>query len=539
MVLRMARPWKQPSSGIYYVRGRIPRDVLSKARGHTLTLPQEAGGSAISLGARSEHVKASLRTREPAIAKQRHSAALAYLERYWQALRSGPRHLTQKEIVALAGEVYRWLAEGAEDEPGPASLWERVLRLSREIQDGKHGVPDLLIKPTPDLVRQGALNLAYGPIADGLLTSKALVVDEESRSRLTQELQRGIDQAAGKLKRNAEGDFRPDPMADRFPDWPKEKRATRAQVTITQVFEGWEREARAANKTAKTIKEYRSLIVRLKAFLGHDDAGRVTEADLIRWKDHRLAEGKSLKTIAHSDLACFKAVFGWARANRLIESNPAKDIRLKPGRKVQEREERGFTAAEARKILTAALSYKAAERELPETASAKHWVPWLCAYTGARVGEISQLRKQDIRREGNCWIALITPEAGAVKNKRARVVVLHPHLIELGLPRFVQSARGPYLFTTAEDKQQAVVRIRAVKNRLAAFARSIVADPRVAPNHGWRHRFITVAREAEIADRVIYAITGHAPRNVGDQYGDVTLKAQARALAKFPRYAVG
>lgn len=42
MVLRMARPWKQPGSGIYYVRGCIPRDVLSKARGHILTLPQEA-----------------------------------------------------------------------------------------------------------------------------------------------------------------------------------------------------------------------------------------------------------------------------------------------------------------------------------------------------------------------------------------------------------------------------------------------------------------------------------------------------------------
>lgn len=39
----------------------------------------------ISLGAKAEHVKASLRTREPAIAKQRHAAALAYLKRYWQA----------------------------------------------------------------------------------------------------------------------------------------------------------------------------------------------------------------------------------------------------------------------------------------------------------------------------------------------------------------------------------------------------------------------------------------------------------------------
>jgi integrase len=501
-------------------------------------MPVEAGGGAVLIGPKTEHTKASLRTREPAIAKQRHSAALVYLERYWEALRSGPRHLTHKEVVALAGVVYRWLAVGGEDDPGPASLWEKVIRLGREIQEGKHGLADLLIDPTPEDVRRGALNLSYGPIADALLTSKALVVDEDSRWRLIQELHQTVSQAAEKLKRNAQGDYRPDPMAERFPEWQGNKliKQPHPVTTITRLFEGWEREAHAANKSPKTIKEYGSLIERLKAFLGHDDATRVTEDDLIRWKDHRLAEGKSLKTIAHSDLACFKAVFGWGRANRLLERNPAKDITIKPGRKVQEREEKGFTASEARKILTAALSYKRAARELPETAHAKNWVPWLCAYTGARVGEIVQLRKQDIRREGNVWVATITPEAGAVKNKRARVVVVHSHLIELGFVQYAQSAKGPYLFLTAHNKEEALGRIAALKNRLAEFARALVPDKRVAPNHGWRHRFITVAREAEIADRVIYAITGHAPANVGGGYGDVTLKTQARALAKFPRY---
>lgn len=170
------------------------------------------------------------------------------------------------------------------------------------------------------------------------------------------------------------------------------------------------------------------MIARLKAFLGHDDASRVTEDDLLRWKDHRLAEGRSLKTIAHSDFACFKAVFGWGRSNRRISSDPAKGISIRPGRKVQERAEQGFDDQEARRLLSAALAYRPAERELLETAAAKHWVPWLCAYTGARVGEMVQLRKQDIQRiEGN-WIATITPEAGAVKNKRTRQVVLHRHL---------------------------------------------------------------------------------------------------------------
>lgn len=256
MVLLMARPWKHPKSGIYYVRARIPRDVLSKARGLHLTFPAQAGGSAAFVGRNSEHVKASLRTREPASAKERHSAALGYLERYWQALRNGPRHLTQKQIVALAGIVYQWLAFGAEDEPGPASLWEKVLRLSREIREGKGFPAELLIDPTPDDVKRGALNLHYGPIADALLTKEALVVDEDSRWRLIQELRRTIDQAARKLKSNAEGDYSPDSKANRFPEWQRENADTRkAKVTFDELFSGWETEARAGQE----FKDYQGI----------------------------------------------------------------------------------------------------------------------------------------------------------------------------------------------------------------------------------------------------------------------------------------
>jgi integrase len=344
---------------------------------------------------------------------------------------------------------------------------------------------------------------------------------------------------AEKLKRNAEGDYSPDQKAERFPEWQRDPTNTpKGAITISDLLAGWEVEARAKDKSSKTVKEYTSIIRRLIAFLGHDDAARVADYDLLRWKDHRLAEGKSLKTIAHSDFACFKAVFGWGRDNRRIPTNPAKEIKIKLGRKAQEREEQGFDAQEARAILSAALSYHRARGEFAETACAKHWVPWLCAYTGARVGEMVQLRKQDIRREGTNWVVIITPEAGRVKNKRTRVVVLHRHLVELGFVEFVHSAKGPYLFLTARNKQEALGRIVAVKNRLAQFARAIINDKRVAPNHGWRHRFVSVARASEIEDSVIYAITGHAPPNVGGAYGDVSIEGKAKAMAKFPRYTI-
>jgi integrase len=77
-------------------------------------------------------------------------------------------------------------------------------------------------------------------------------------------------------------------------------------------------------------------------------------------------------------------------------------------------------------VLKHARSYKPRAAELPKTSAAKKWAPWLCAYTGARVGEIVQLRKKDVWREGKINVMRITPEAGTVKGRQLREVPLHP-----------------------------------------------------------------------------------------------------------------
>tara|TARA_R110002020_G_scaffold37830_25_gene114145 strand:+ start:10732 stop:11043 length:312 start_codon:yes stop_codon:yes gene_type:complete len=78
-------------------------------------------------------------------------------------------------------------------------------------------------------------------------------------------------------------------------------------------------------------------------------------------------------------------------------------------------------------------------------------------------------------------------------------------------------------------------RSRGGKNRIAEFARQVVADTHVQPTHAWRRRFKTVCRKVGIDRNVRDAIQGHEPGSVGDNYGDVTIKAMALALAKFPR----
>ena len=58
-----------------------------------------------------------------------------------------------------------------------------------------------------------------------------------------------------------------------------------------------------------------------------------------------------------------------------------------------------FTAEEAATILKASLE-PSASNEGEDLRNAKRWCPWLMAYSGARVNEITQLRKEDIFEVG-------------------------------------------------------------------------------------------------------------------------------------------
>ena len=144
-----------------------------------------------------------------------------------------------------------------------------------------------------------------------------------------------------------------------------------------------------------------------------------------------------------SDLSGLKTFFGWAVSNRKLPSNPVTGITIKLGKPAKLRG-KGFTDAEAKALLSAAVNLKRGS-ESPGTFAAKRWVPFLAAYTGARVGELAQLRKQDVTREGDHWVILISPEAGTVKTNEARKVVLHPHVVELGFPdvRAGSAGRSP------------------------------------------------------------------------------------------------
>lgn len=320
------------------------------------------------------------------------------------AIRNGNKWLNHKERVAFGGLVYDEFVMGFSDFPGEPEIWQ----LAREAHEKASLTPE-------------RAEAWFGPYVDQVALRKGFVPDRDTRAALIKEASRAMIEAGEQLRRNAEGDFRPDPNRERFPEWkPVSRAATSApSASIAAIFDGWSKEATALGRTKKTLKEYGSLVLRFAEFLGHDDAAAVSAMDVVRWKDKRLADGRDAKTVRGADLAALKSVFGWAKRNFIIPSNPAEGVSLPLPKKVKARP-KGYTDEEARAVLAAARSYVPSAREHRKTGAAKRWSPWLAAYTGARIGEILQLRRQDIRQFEGGWFILITPEAGTTKTKDYR-----------------------------------------------------------------------------------------------------------------------
>lgn len=544
----------RPGTSFKQFTQRIPTDIRDRATGLTLDVPLGSETVRITVTAAMQAVRFSLRTRDPHETKIRQGIAAAYLETVWRALRQPDATvLTNKQAHALAGQLYRaWADEDRETTIAVELRDGEWISASPFADAGEEAAAFASwakrLRDTLDADDLPALERTYGAITDRLLLAKGIArVDEQSRPLLLRAF--GLAQLDATLlrRRQAEGDYSPDAKAERFPEFKPTKTreappasASAARTSLKGLVEDWWREAQALGRKPSTYESYRNTMAAFVKSVRHDDASRVTPEDVVRFKDQRLAArnprtGKpvSPKTVKDSDLAGLKTIFGWAVTNRRMASNPAEGITLKLGKRRKVRS-KSLSEDEAKAILSAALAH-VGDGEQPQTRAAKRWAPWLCAFTGARVGEIAQLRKQDVRREGDHWIIHITPEAGTVKTDEARDVVLHAQLVEMGFTAFVSAAPNGHLFLRPAKDGDVRGPWRGVKNRLAEFARSIVKDTNVAPNHGWRHRFKTIGREAGIDARVLDAIQGQAPRTVAESYGDVTIKTIAAAIAKLPR----
>jgi integrase len=316
-------------------------------------------------------------------------------------------------------------------------------------------------------------------------------------------------------------------------------------VSIETLFADYITSRQALGKHLDGGANWIRVITSLTKFLGHKDARKITKRRLLDWRDHLLNSGLAPRTVADVYLACIRAILAWAHENDRLATNEAALVKQETPKKRQTRE-RGYTTDEAVALLTASLRHQPPAAKTASTQESKHitaartWVPLLLAFTGARVVEITQLRQEDVRQDGDRWIIRITPDAGSVKTGEYRDVPLHRQVVELGFTEFVKQAASGPLFHRAKRSDGYLSAARTTAGRVSDWLqkRGLVPEG-VQPSHGWRHRFKTLGRELGLSDRVIDAIQGHAGRTAGDGYGDVTLAAKIRVIDALPEYDLG
>jgi integrase len=503
---RMIEPWKHPRSEILWFRRRIPKQFVEM------------------MGRRE--IKFSLGTRDPDEARLRCAEENLKLERMWRE-QIKPRpfgiRLDYKDVVALAGEFYEEKIAVHDRNPGKAEEWEASIARDRELRRRRS------FPLTPAQYRQWL----YGKEADAFLSRKGISLDLITHDAFLKEFADANSQAEQALARNAAGNFSPDPNKDRFP----KRSGPFANRPLGELWEEFVKDRRISKATQKKYRAYLdALTLRIKT----DNMAAVTEGHLSEWVDE--LKGKlARKTLKEGYVAALKSFFGWAMRNKKLPVNPAVDLYVEmPAQDPPKK--RGFTNAEARIVLSASLA-PFSELMAKENVAARRWVPWLCAYTGARVNEITQMRSRDVMIVDGLDCVRITPEAGTVKDAKERIVPLHPHLIDMGFVKFARSRpKSAPLFYSLERQRGSDRKnptYASVGNKLAEWVRNLgIKDPRVAPNHGWRHRFKTVARRAKMDRFIVHVIQGHAIKAVGDDYGEVEPEVMYAEIIKHPRYDV-
>lgn len=460
--------------------------------------------------------------------------------------------LTHRQIYALVGRWYDWFIGQHEDDPLTPEAWSNLYERYEEAlgafggsgemsDDGAECLENFDPRETA-LVQARVQELGQ---VHTFLALEAVTLTPASLSAFVMAVGDELGAVSTLLRRRAGGDYRPDQRREKFPQHSPlgSSQVKPSGWTAWEAFEAWVMERKPA---ASTVNRWRGVFEHLNTFLDGRDIATMTGDEAVRWKDELMAGSREGRTVNEVWLTAARRIFNWVKDQKRIRDNPFDGVRVAVARTGQRKTE--FREEDAEAILRASLTLNS-KRMAPYLKKAIRWVPWLCAYTGSRSGEMTQLRREDIEEhKDGFWMLHIRAAAGAVKGNVERTVVLHEHLIEQGFIEFVQTSKpGPLFYDAAIAKAQKTVdplnppRPLYVQTRqkLADWVRKLgVKDPGVGPNHGWRHTFKRRAARAKIEQRLRDAFCGHSAGHVGAIYELPTVEDLAEAIRDFPRYPV-
>jgi integrase len=486
----MTRPFRHPKTGIFWVRKGVPaelRRVVGK-----------------------RELKASLRTPDETEARRLGPLKIAEFEAAIAAARDQHAGRTvamaPREVAAMVGDWYRQEAAALEASPGDAAKRDVELDIITDDRTDP-GEPGVVFADPEDRRTAKELFAARGIAPDDATVALASSYVATARIEL-----------ARLALRRAEGDWSRDAALASYPvagvpaHDPGNTAASKAEaLTGAMLLEKW---ARENPRSPATMRKYATAFECVAKLTGETDLRRLTPEAVAEFKQQRLAQGRNPGTVADEIITC-GSLCQWGLKNRLLTSNPFDGMAPKVSRRGPP-PRAPYDDADAARILTAARAESGWLR----------WVPWLLAFTGARLSEIVDLRRQDVRQEAGVWIVDVVPtDDRAGKNATAqRMIPLHPAVIDEGfleyLAKLPTAPAGP-LFPDLRPAPKGG-RAQTATHDLGRWVRRKLkmTDARKAPAHSWRHRMEDELRRARVHPEVLDAITGrNNPRNAGSGYG--------------------
>lgn len=242
----------------------------------------------------------------------------------------------------------------------------------------------------------------------------------------------------------------------------------------------------------------------------------------------------SARTINEKYLAFVQVVFSYAVNNGLVEVNPCTGVRAASNTtELEDVSVLPFSKEDLSVIFQRSGLYHphgcgavgrlyASKTKLLDY----RWLVLLALYTGARIEELAQLDRQDVRQEAGVWFIHIRAEMATgrrVKNRASiRKVPLHSRLLELGFLDFARQGEGTgKLFSLLSDKQDGGKRSNAFSQWWRRFLASLDLENGDRKHfHSFRHTFKREGRNSgQIAPELLDALQGHAQQGVSANYG--------------------
>ena len=241
----------------------------------------------------------------------------------------------------------------------------------------------------------------------------------------------------------------------------------------------------------------------------------------IQWQKGRGLVAGTVK----SNLAIIKAIWSAGVAEGLLEEDVTKTLR------VQAEGVDGYQPFEPKELI------KIFDYCSTLKVDYQRWLPVLGLYSGARIEELSQLRKGDVREINGVRCIDIVHQPSAelptyLKGKKGseRQVPIHPYVDNLGFWSFVQNQKDGRIFV-GTGQTKATVGGTASRWHRRMLQKLDLYVERKKVFHSYRGNFKDLCRKAGVPPDVHHALTGHSPGNVGD-------KSYGKTLRKMPEVTV-